>query len=336
MQWQPSASIPVIRARAQLYRDIRQFFADRDLMEVDTPVLSAAAVSDPHLQPMISQYQGPGFDQGLPLYLQTSPEYAMKRMLAAGSGPIYQLAKAFRNGESGRKHNLEFCMLEWYRPGFDDGLLMDEVEALVDGVLSCAGGGGQERHQPNNTTGSKEFHRISYRQLFQQHLGCDPHVASWQQLKSLSLEHLNTELESDNPDDWLNLLIGHLLEPLLLEPTFIYDYPASQSALARVAIDEQGQRVAKRFELFVNGVELANGYHELTDAQEQARRFEQDCRLRAELGYPHYPVDRNLVDALEAGMPDCAGVALGVDRLLMLQQGVQHIDQVLAFPLARA
>lgn len=339
MQWQPSASIPVVRARAQLYRDIRQFFADRDVLEVDTPVLSAAAVSDPHLQPMISHFRGPGFAQGLPLYLQTSPEYAMKRLLAAGSGPIYQLAKAFRDGESGRKHNPEFCMLEWYRPGFDDSVLMDEVEALVQEVLRgvqpsdfVTGG------CPGSSSNSKveDFRRVSYRQLFQQYLGCDPHTASWQQLRSLSLEHLNTELESDNTDEWLNLLIGHLLEPLLLEPTFVYDYPASQSALARVSSDDQGQPVAKRFELFVNGVELANGYHELTDAAEQARRFQQDCAARLALGNPDYPVDHKLVAALESGMPDCAGVALGVDRLLMLQQGLQGIDQVLAFPLSRA
>ncbi len=324
MHWQPTASLEMIRARAELYQQIRRFFDQRDVLEVDTPVLSAAAVSDPYLEPMISHYRGPGFDQGLALFLQTSPEYPMKRLLAAGSGPIYQLAKAFRNGESGRKHNPEFCMLEWYRPGFDDVALMDEVEALVASVLTAP-----RQHQHS-------FRRLSYRQLFEQQLGCDPHRASIEQLRQISEQQLQSSLDSDNRDDWLNLLIGHRLEPTLIEPTFVYDYPASQSALARVEPDPQGQLVAKRFELFVNGVELANGYFELTDAAEQASRFEQDMAMRAGLGYPQHPTDQRLVAALQAGMPDCAGVALGVDRLLMLQQDVTQIDQVLAFALARA
>lgn len=326
MQWQPSASMAMIRARADLYRQIRGFFDERQVLEVDTPVLSAAAVSDPYLEPMISHYRGPGVDQGLALFLQTSPEYAMKRLLAAGSGPIYQLAKAFRNGESGRKHNPEFCMLEWYRPDFDDIALMDEVEALVAAVLAGAGPG----------SAPERFIRISYRALFQQQLGCDPHTASIEQLRQLVGQQLQTRLESDNRDDWLNLLMGHRLESSLCDPTFVYDYPASQAALARVETDSQGQPVAKRFELFVDGVELANGYFELTDASEQALRFEQDMATRSELGYPQHPTDRHLVDALKAGMPECAGVALGVDRLLMLQQGADQIDRVLAFPLARA
>ena len=319
MDWEPTASLKAIRARAELYTAIRRFFAEREVLEVDTPVVSAAAVSDPHLVPMRSRFQGPGFEQGLELFLQTSPEYPMKRLLAAGSGPIYQLAKAFRDGERGRKHNPEFCMLEWYRPGFDDQQLMDEVEALVGAVLEPGG-----------------FKRLSYRQLFEQELGCDPHTASLSQLRYLVCEHLDLNLDSDNRDDWLNLLIGHLLEPRLIEPTFVYDYPASQAALARVAEDDCGQLVAKRFELFVDGVELANGYFELTDADEQAQRFEQDQVERSKLGYLCYPSDQNLVAALRAGMPGCAGVALGVDRLLMLKLGVRTIDQVIAFPIERA
>ncbi|MEH6469836.1 MAG: EF-P lysine aminoacylase EpmA [Halopseudomonas sp.] len=319
ISWQPSASLEAIRARAELNAQIRQFFAERGVLEVDTPVLSAAAVSDPHLEPMQSQYCGPGFDQGLGLFLQTSPEYAMKRLLAAGSGPIYQLAKAFRNGESGRKHNPEFCMLEWYRPDFDDRQLMDEVEALVAAAL-----------------GRDDFQRISYRKLFQQQLDCDPHTAPVDQLRLLTRQRLELSLESDDRDEYLNVLISHVLEPALIKPTFVYDYPASQAALARVENDNLDQPVAKRFELFVEGVELANGYFELTDSQEQARRFDADLETRVRLGYPCHPVDQRLVAALEAGMPDCAGVALGVDRLLMLRLGKGHLDQVLAFPLRLA
>ena len=177
---------------------------------------------------------------------------------------------------------------------------------------------------------------MSYRELFEQHLGIDPHRVEVMRLQQLVAQRLDLNLDSENRDDYLNLLIGHCLEPLLIEPTFVYDYPASQAALAKVADDGQGVEVAKRFELFVNGVELANGYFELTDGDEQALRFEQDNQLRAELGYPQLPTDQRLVAALRAGMPECAGVALGVDRLLMLKLGVERIEQVQAFPLNRA
>lgn len=334
IQWQPSASLEAIRARAQLNALIRQFFAERAVLEVDTPLLSSAAVSDPHLEPMLSHYRGPGFDQGLALFLQTSPEYAMKRLLAAGCGPIYQIAKAFRNGESGRKHNPEFSMLEWYRPGFDDRQLMDEVEALVAQALirGARVTGALER----SDQAPRPFKRISYRQLFQQQLGLDPHNASPQQLRLATLQYLEVDLETDNPDEWLDLLMGHVLERTLIEPTFVYDYPASQAALARVAVDLLGQPVAKRFELFIKGIELANGYAELTDPTEQAERFEADLASRAALGYPQHPTDQRLLAALGAGFPDCAGVALGVDRLLMLQLEFDHLDQVLTFPLRLA
>lgn len=316
MQWQPTASMEAIRARAELYADIRRFFADRQVLEVDTPVLSQAAVSDPYLVPMISSYSDLGAEDSQPLFLQTSPEYAMKRLLAAGSGPIYQLAKTFRDTETGSRHNPEFCMLEWYRPGFDDVQLMDEIEALVDGVLGCGA-----------------IERLSYRVLFQRQLGFDPHQVELTELRQQVKQRLDLELDSEDRDDYLNLLISHELEPTLQNPTFVYDYPSSQAALARVSQDQQGQLVAKRFELFIHGVELANGYFELTDADEQARRFEQDLVRRQQLGYPCHPTDQRLVMALEAGMPECAGVALGVDRLLMLKLEAERIEQVIAFPL---
>ncbi|RDE19656.1 EF-P lysine aminoacylase GenX [Motiliproteus coralliicola] len=319
MQWQPTASLEAIQARAELYAQIRSFFAERSVLEVDTPVLSQAAVSDPYLVPMISSYSDLGVDSAQPLFLQTSPEYAMKRLLAAGSGPIYQLAKAFRDTETGSRHNPEFCMLEWYRPGFDDRQLMDEIEELVDEVLGCG-----------------LIERLSYRELFERQLGFDPHRVELAVLRQQVKQRLDLDLDSDDRDDFLNLLISHELEPTLIKPTFVYNYPASQAALARVDQDEQGQSVAKRFELFVNGVELANGYFELTEADEQARRFERDLARRQQLGYPCHPTDQRLVAALQAGIPECAGVALGVDRLLMLKLGVERIEQVIAFPLAIA
>ncbi|WP_246480539.1 EF-P lysine aminoacylase EpmA [Motiliproteus sediminis] len=317
--WQPTASLEAIHARARLYATIRQFFAERKVLEVDTPVLSTAAVSDPHLDPLPSRYEGPGAAEGTALFLQTSPEYAMKRLLAAGSGPIYQLAKAFRNGESGRRHNPEFCMLEWYRPGFDTVMLMDEVETLVAAVLK-----------------RDDFVRISYRDLFRQRFEIDPHRASVAALRSLAVQHLGVTFDDDDPDTWRQLLLAEVIEPCLQQPTFVYDFPASQAALAKVYEDAQGEAVAARFELFVNGIELANGYDELVDGDEQARRFAADAEQRRRLGKAVNPSDPHLVAALRAGMPACAGVALGVDRLLMLALELDHIDQVLAFPIARA
>ena len=243
----------------------------------------------------------------------------MKRLLAAGSGPIYQLAKVFRNGESGGRHNPEFSMLEWYRPGFDDHKLMDEVAALVQ-----------------LTTGCGKSEKLSYRELFLRHLEIDPHSVSAEELQDVARGALAFSADLDSRDDWLNLLISHLIEPKLSIPTFIYDYPASQAALAKIDLDEHGTPVARRFELYVNGIELANGYYELTDAQEQARRFDADQHQRQQMGLQPLPVDEKLVAALRSGMPDCAGVALGVDRLLMLATDSGHIDEVLAFPLSRA
>ncbi|WP_207063807.1 EF-P lysine aminoacylase EpmA [Motiliproteus sp. SC1-56] len=318
-QWQPAASLAVIRQRAQLYARIRAFFAARGVLEVDTPVLSQAAVSDPHLAPMSTSFEGPGVAQPRPLFLQTSPEYPMKRLLAAGSGPIYQLAKAFRNGEAGGRHNPEFCMLEWYRPGFDEHQLMDEVADLVGEVLA-----------------RDDFVRLSYRQAFERFVGLDPHEASLATLQGCARERLDLELESDNRDTWLNLLLSHLVEPELRAPTFIFDFPASQAALARVHPDERGTRVARRFELYTDGVELANGYFELTDSAEQTRRFNADQQQRRALGVSPLPLDEHLLAALAAGLPECAGVALGVDRLLMLASGCERIEQVLAFPFDRA
>lgn len=212
-------------------------------------------------------------------------------------------------------------MLEWYRPGFDDVQLMDEVEALVKQVLPL-----------------KFVERQSYQQLFEQYLDINPHTAELPVLKQLTHQHMEIELDDDNRDSWLNLLIAHIIEPQLVEreAVFIYDYPASQAALAKVSTDAQGQAVAKRFELFIRGVELANGYFELTDATEQKRRLEADQQQRAQLDLPLRPLEMRLVDALASGIPECAGVALGVDRLVMQAVQASRLADVIAFPFERA
>ncbi len=311
--WQPSANLDMLRARAKLYQQIRAFFAERDVLEVDVPVLASAAVTDPHIDSITARCGESD------VYLQTSPEFFMKRMLCAGSGPIFSLGKAFRNGEVGRKHNPEFTMLEWYQPGLDDQQLMDEVQALMSSVLEL-----------------KTIERLSYQQVFEKHLNIDPHTSSLEQLRQLAKQYADIDWDDDCRDTWLDILMTHVIEPKLGEGlVFIYDYPASQCALARVMPDSNDQLVAKRFEAYINGVELVNGYWELTDADEQKRRFKADIERRRELHLPVYPQDQKLLDALSEGMPDTAGVALGVDRLLMIQQKVHRLDDVLAFDFTR-
>lgn len=318
IDWQPSAPLANLRRRAQIIAGIRRFFAERDVLEVDTPTLSAAAVSDPHLFPFAAEYVPEGGGRAQTLYLHTSPEYPMKRLLAAGSGCIWQLCRVYRNGESGSRHNPEFSMLEWYRLGFDHHQLMDEVDELVDAVLGC----GRSR-------------RVTYAALFAEHLGVDIHGCEDAELARLGREHCDFRGELDR-DGWLNLLFSHCIEPRLLRPTMVSAFPASQAALARVVEGDDRVPSAARFELFIQGMELANGYFELTDAAEQLRRFESDQQLREGFGRAALPIDRRLVSALQQGLPECAGVALGVDRLVMLALNASHIDEVIAFPLQRA
>jgi len=319
--WRPTASLAALQGRATLNRLIRDFFQRRNVLEVETPLMSRGCGTDPHLAPIIARYGAQDGGPGAPRYLQTSPEFAMKRLLAAGSGPIYQLCKAFRDGESGSRHNPEFTMLEWYRPGFDLTQLMDEVEALVREALSLE---------------VPPFPRVSYADIFQATLAIDPHAASLEQLQHLVYERVDDALALTDRDACLDVLYSTLIEPTLKDPIFIEDYPASQAALAKTALDAAGRRVAKRFELVMGGLELANGYDELSDAQEQAQRFVKDQEKRGALGLPALNADLRLVSALAAGLPECAGVALGADRLLMLRLGALNIDAVLAFPEARA
>ena len=317
MNWQPAANVEVLRARAGLLARIRAFFAARDVLEVETPLLCSSGVTDPAIEPLVVER---GTSLGAARYLQSSPEYAMKRLLAAGSGPIYQVARAFRDGEAGARHNPEFSLLEWYRPGFDHHQLMDEVAELV---IHCLG--------------PKSVEQYAYRDLFRAELGLDPLTASLEQLQSLARESLDLGALSGDRDMWLDLLMSHLVEPSLADRglCFVYDYPASQAALARLE-EKAGQLVGQRFELYVDGVEVANGYCELTDAVEQRQRFIADNERRREHGLAERPVDELLLAALDAGMPDCAGVALGIDRLLMLATGQADIRQVLAFDWARS
>jgi lysyl-tRNA synthetase class 2 len=316
--WQPTAPIQNLQRRAEILSQIRAFFAKRKVMEVDTHLLSHCAVSDPFIDSMQVNYQSlPGGDI-TPMFLQTSPEYAMKRLLCAGSGPIYQLAKVFRNGESGRRHNPEFTLLEWYQPGFNLPQLMLEVEELIQSILP---------HQP--------FEYISYRDIFQRTLHLDPFTASLAELKSACREQIEASFEDEDRDTWLNLLMSHLIEPQL-NSTFVHSYPPSQAALAKITEDDHGTRVAARFEVYVQGIELANGYHELTDAQEQQKRLKADHDQRKQLGLPTYPLEMRLVQALEQGLPECSGVALGVDRLIMLALNCNHIQEVIPFSIDRA
>lgn len=290
-------------------------------MEVETPALSQATVTDEHLHCFSTEFVGPGAARGKTLYLQTSPEYAMKRLLAAGSGPIYQLAKAYRNEEAGRFHNPEFTMLEWYRPGFDHFALMDELDELVQRLLGC----------PKAT-------RITYQQVFMQHLQLDPLSADIMQLREAAarLGHGQLAANENDADTLLQLLFCDGIEPNIGHeaPCFVYDFPASQAALAKLS--PQDPRVAQRFELYFKQLELANGFHELDDPTEQRARFERDNQKRLAAGRPARPIDPYLLAALEAGLPPCAGVAVGVDRLIMLALGASHIKDVLSFSVDNA
>lgn len=319
--WQPSASIPNLLKRAAIMAEIRRFFADRCVLEVETPCMSQATVTDIHLFPFKTRFVGPGHSQGLDLYLMTSPEYHMKRLLAAGCGPVFQLCRSFRNEEMGRHHNPEFTMLEWYRPHYDMYRLMNEVDDLLQQVLEC---------QPAES--------LSYQQAFLRHLEIDPLSADKTQLREAAarLDLSNIADTEEDRDTLLQLLFTMGVEPHIGKerPAFIYHFPASQAALAQISTEDH--RVAERFEVYFKGIELANGFHELTDAREQRQRFEQDNRKRAARGLEQQPVDDNLLRALEAGLPDCSGVALGVDRLIMLALGAESLSEVIAFTVDRA
>lgn len=319
--WQPSAPVANLLKRAAILAEIRCFFADRGVLEVETPAMSQATVTDIHLVPFDTRFVGPGAADGMTLYLMTSPEYHMKRLLAAGSGPIYQMGRSFRNEEAGIHHNPEFTMLEWYRPRYDMYRLMNEVDDLLQQVLDC-----------------DTAETLSYQQAFTRHLGVDPLSADKTELREVAakLDLSNIADTEEDRDTLLQLLFTMGVEPHIGrdKPTFVYHFPATQASLAEISTEDH--RVAERFEVYYKGIELANGFRELTDSREQRQRFEQDNRKRAARGLPQHPIDNNLLDALEHGMPECSGVALGVDRLIMIALGASSLSEVLAFPVTRA
>jgi lysyl-tRNA synthetase class 2 len=301
--------------------DIRDFFSTVGVLEVETPLACLAAGTDPAIDPLIARYTGPLYPQGVDLYLQTSPEFAMKRLLASGSGPIYQICKAFRDGEAGRLHNPEFSILEWYRPGYTVAEMMTEVAAVLRCALQRDG---------------LETETQSYAGLFAAHLGIDVFVVDAESLRQVAVRHHLSGAEGLrlDRDGWLDLLMSHLIQPALGPDRlcFVTDYPASQAALARRNPD---RLTAARFEAFLDGVELANGFDELTDAEEQAARFDAENSERRARGKRPVTVDRQLLAAMRTGLPDCCGVAVGLDRLLMLRQGLDDLDATMTFSLRR-
>ena len=306
--WQPTANLVTLKKRAQLLADIRAFFAQRNLLEVDVPVLGASTVTDPHLQAISADVNGQT------LFLQTSPEFYMKRLLAAGSGSCYYLGKAFRSDERGRRHRSEFTMLEWYHTGYDDRQLRAEVIHLIQSLA-----------------GAIAVRECSYAELFEQYLNINPHTVKVDELSQLARTRLDVQWTDPNRSVWLDLLFSHCIEPHLMDLVLVYDYPACQCALARLGLDKQGHQVAKRFEVFWRGMELGNGYWELQDGREQAARFAADNAQRQAAGLPAVEPDQQLLAALAAGLPECAGIAMGVDRLLMCLCDADAIDKVVPF-----
>ena len=312
-EWQPGASLATLRQRSRVLAQLRDFFHQRQVMEVDVPLLSRATVTDLNIDSIQA------LNANDAAYLQTSPEYFMKRLLASGSGDIYSLGKAFRSAESGRRHNPEFTLLEWYRCGWDEHQLMDEVAALIATLVPDIA-----------------VLRCSYADIFIQHLQVDPHLIDLAELQRLAVSASSEAWAEETRANCLDLLFSVLIEPQLEDGlVLVYDYPACQAALAKCAEDSQGRRISRRFEGFFNRVELANGYCELTDATEQASRFAEDQRLRQQSGKAAVAADQHLLAAMEAGLPECAGVAMGVDRLLMQLQGAESIEQVMPFSWTR-
>ena len=308
--WKPSADIAMLQKRAALLASVRAFFAARDVMEVDVPVLAAATVTDPNIESFVVGFSA---DASKKNYLMTSPEFYMKRLLAAGCESIYYLGKAFRAEENSARHSVEFTMLEWYRPHWTVQQLMGEVSELV------------AEYMPG------EISKTTYRQVFLDHLGIDPHTASVIELKALAHEKLSPAFDSDDKNIWLDLLFSHLVEPQLQGLVFVEQFPAAQAALAQTFADGYGNPVAARFELYINGVEIANGYQEELDAEVLSARFLENLALRKSRGQTLPPIDEKFLVAMSAGLPTCAGVALGFDRLLMAICGKKNIAAVVPF-----
>lgn len=319
--WQPTSTISMLQKRAAIISTIRHFFEKKNVWEVETPLLSRHGVTCPYLDSVEAKVHMAG-EEAKTYYLQTSPEYCMKRLLASDSGSIYQLTKAFRDNEMGRFHNIEFTMLEWYRVGFDHHALMQEVDELLQLILGCP-----------------PAIQYTYRDIFEEKFNINPHCSSSKVLRGIAHDCGLSDVAGINPEDsdvWLQRLMNDIIEPSFVGPVpvMIYDFPASQAALSQVRHEEDA--LASRFEVYCEGMELANGFHELTDFQEQKARFMQDRSMRKILKLSDIDIDNRLLAALEHGLPPCAGVALGVDRLVMLALGAKDIQSVIAFPTSRA
>ncbi|MGX2975460.1 elongation factor P--(R)-beta-lysine ligase [Ursidibacter arcticus] len=319
IDWKPSAPIQNLLKRSKIMGEIRQFFTERGVLEVETPAMSEFSVTDVHLSTFNTQFLSPFASQAKTLHLITSPEYHMKRLLASGSGAIFQICRVFRNEESGKRHNPEFTMLEWYRPHFDMYRLINEVDDLLQQILDC---------EPAES--------FSYQFVFQTYVGLDPLSASKAQLVAKAKEYGLQCDENEQRDTLLQFLFSEVVEANIGKerPTAVYHFPATQAALAQISTEDH--RVAERFEFYYKGLELANGFHELSDAKEQIRRFELDNLQRNEMGLPPQQLDHRFLNALKAGIPNCSGVALGVDRLLMIAMNAERIDEVMAFGVERA
>lgn len=326
--WRPTASFDALRLRARLNAAIREFFAQRGVLEVETPIMSEAGNTEPNIASFELEFSGRTDGGPRTRWLRTSPEHPLKRLLAAGLGDCYELGRVFRDGEAGGRHNPEFTMLEWYRVGIDHVQLAAETAELVRMALALVGR-------------EASVESVTYRDLYLRELGIDPMTAPDDALRG-ALGYVVIDPQGLVRDDWLDLLMTHCIQPGLSPDAILVvrDYPASQCALARIRQPEHAaadeQPVAERFELYLGPLELANGYHELRDAGEQRLRFERDLVVRHGRGLHPPAIDERLLAALAHGLPACAGVALGVDRLLMAMLGTDVIADVLAFDFARA
>lgn len=324
MTWQPTASIEQLKKRSQWLKDLRAFFYARSVMEVDTPLLSNAATPDLHLHSLKTWVQIPGIKEKQPFFLHTSPEYPMKRLLCAGSGDIFYLGKVFRDGDLSPRHQVEFTLLEWYRLGFDLKEMMTETSALIQLVI-----------------GPRSTEMLSYEQAFRQYAGIQNiHIATAEACRQCLERHQVPEIVGVDAEDkalWEQLVLTEVIEPKLGQKavTCLYHYPAREAALAQIS--KENPQVALRFEVFVEGMELANGYQELQASELYRSRFEESLSKRMEEGLESVPLDTNLLDALQkSGLPACSGVALGVDRLFALALGCENIESVMPFGLSRA
>jgi elongation factor P--(R)-beta-lysine ligase len=320
--WRPGANVDVMRERAAMLARARAYFSAERILEVQTPLLSAFAPSDPHIESIAARAA-----HGETLYLHTSPEYPMKRLLAAGVGDCYQICPVFRDGEFGRQHNPEFTMIEWYRLGFDVGKMLKDVDGALRATM------GANRSLPPTR-------RISYRDAILAACGLDCRTAKAGEVEAvLTARGVAPVATADRGrDTWLDLLMATVVGPSLGGdgPVFICDYPASQATLARLRDNDDGWQVAERFELYLGGIELANGFHELADPLEQRRRFDHDLERRRQRGQHVAPLDERFLAALAHGLPDCAGVALGFDRLVMVALGLSSIAEAMPFSADRA